>query len=112
MVMDGGRIELPARRHSEALLFEHDGHVFRLQFGCEAAELTETGAAAPIEIFINAEKVDSAMDALAGDVAILISLLLQHGATAKAIGHALRRNPNNTRTSLVGALVDKVAGFR
>lgn len=106
-----GRMSLPARRHAESLAFEYDGHRFRVMIGCDPVELTETGAALPAEVFVNADLVESGLDALAGDIAILISLLLQYGAEPKAIGHALRRNPNSSRASLVGALVDCVAGF-
>lgn len=106
-----GRITLPNRRHGESFPFRYEGHGFRVTIGCDAQELIENGHAAPLEVFVNADKVDSGLDALAGDVAILISLLLQYGAEPKAIGHALRRNPNSSRASLVGALVDRVAEF-
>jgi hypothetical protein len=105
------RAALPARRHAESFSFEHEGHFFRIMIGCDPVELIETGHAIPAEIFVNAEKTDSPLDALASDIAILMSLLLQHGAEPKAIGHALRRNPNNSRASLVGALVDALAAF-
>lgn len=97
------RTMLPARRYAEAFDLAYDGHAFRVQLG--AAD--EVGA--PLEVFVNAHKVDSALDTLAGDIAILISLLLQHGASAGTIGHALRRNPNGTRASLAGVLVDRIA---
>lgn len=106
------RIALPARRHAESFGFEHEGHRFRVQIGCEPAELEDTGQASPLEVFVNAEKTDSGLDALASDIAILMSLLLQHGCDRAAMGHALRRNPNNSRASLVGALVDAVFDFR
>jgi len=105
------RLDLPARRHAESFAFQHEGHGFHITIGCDAVELIETGQAEAAEVFINADLVDSGIDALAGDIAILISLLLQYGAEARAIGHALRRNPNNSRASLVGALVDCVAEF-
>jgi hypothetical protein len=107
-----GRVSLPNRRHAESFAFEHEGHRFRVMLGCDPIELTETGAALPAEVFVNADLVESGLDALAGDIAILISLLLQYGAEPKAIGHALRRNPNNSRSSLVGAIADCVADFR
>lgn len=100
------RIRLPARRYAEAFDFNHEGHGFHVAIGL----MDDTGA--PGEVFVNAHKVDSGLDALAGDIAILISLLLQHGATAAEIGHALRRNPNRSRASLAGVLVDKVAAHR
>jgi hypothetical protein len=88
---------------ASAAVVENEGHKFRVNIGL----MNEAGA--PGEIFVNAHRVDSTLDSLAGDIAILISLLLQHGATAAAIGHALRRNPNGSRASLAGVLVDRVA---
>jgi hypothetical protein len=105
------RASLPARRHAESFTFEHEGHTFRIMIGCDPVELLETGHAIAAEIFVNAEKSDRAIDALASDIAILLSLLLQYGAVPAAIGHALRRNPDHSRASLVGALVDALAGF-
>ena len=60
-------------------------------------------------VFLDAAKQNSALDAFAADVAILISLLLQHGATPAEVGHALRRAPDGTAASLVGAVVDRLA---
>jgi hypothetical protein len=45
----------------------------------------------------------------AADSAILISLLLQYDATPAEIGHALRRAPNGSAASLIGAVVDRLA---
>jgi hypothetical protein len=49
------------------------------------------------------------LDAFAADAAILLSLLLQHGATLGEIGHALRRSPNGTPASLIGVVIDRLA---
>ena len=61
------------------------------------------------EVFLDATKQNSMLDAFAADAAILISLLLQHGATAAEIGHALRRTADGTAASLIGAVVDLLA---
>lgn len=97
------RALLPSNRPSEAFGFEHLGHRFRIQVSFYP------GSTVIGEVFVNAEKTDSAIEALGGDVAILLSLLLQHGAMPATIGHALRRNPNGSRASLIGALVDELA---
>lgn len=97
------RATLPPRRDADAIRFEDgNGHVFRIHVG-----FYPSGAIG--EVFINAEKTDSAIDALGGDTAILLSLLLQRGATFKEIGHALRRNPSGTRASFIGEVVDHLA---
>jgi hypothetical protein len=99
------RAVLPPRRYAEAFQFKWDDYPYRVCIGA-----FDDGR--PCEVFVNAHKVDSALDAIAGDVAILISLLLQHGMTAAEIGHALRRNPNGTRVTIAGALADCIAAHR
>src|SRR5262249_5200082 len=60
------------------------------------------------EVFLDAAKQNSALDAFAADAAILISLLLQYGASPAEIGHTLRRAPNGEPASLIGAVVDRL----
>ena len=93
------RRRLPQRRGTIAVELEHAGHHFRMQIGC-----FPDGALG--DVFLDAAKQNSGLDAFAADVAILVSLLLQHGATPAEIGHALRRAPDGTAASLVGAVVD------
>jgi hypothetical protein len=93
------RRRLPQRRGAIAVELEHAGHRFRMQIGC-----FPDGALA--EVFLDAKKPNSTLDEFAADSAILISLLLQHGATAVEIGHALRRAPDGSPASLIGAAVD------
>ena len=85
-----------------AVELEHAGHHFRMQIGC-----FPDGALG--EVCLDAAKQNSGLDAFAADAAILVSLLLQHGATPAEIGHALRRAPDGTAASLVGAVVDRLA---
>jgi hypothetical protein len=75
-------------------------------FGCRSGASPD-GALG--EVFLDAAKQNSGLDAFAADAAILVSLLLQHGATPAEIGHALRRAPDGTAASLVGAVVDRLA---
>ena len=95
------RRRLPQRRAAIAVDLEHAGHRFRMQIGC-----FPDGAIG--EVFLNATKQNSALDAFAADASILISLLLQHNVTPAEIGHALRRAPDGTAASLVGAVVDRL----
>jgi hypothetical protein len=97
----GARKRLPNRRGAIAFELEHGGHRFRAHVGCFAN-------GSPGELFLDAAKQNSGLDALAADAAILISLLLQHGATPAEIGHALRRSPNDAPASLIGAVVDEL----
>jgi hypothetical protein len=93
------RHRLPNRRGAVAVELEHAGHRFRMQIGC-----FPDGRLA--ELFLDAAKQNSGLDAFAADAAILVSLLLQHGATPAEIGHALRRAPDGSPASLIGSAID------
>jgi hypothetical protein len=98
------RRRLPNRRGAIAVELEHAGHRFRMSVG-HYADGTRG------EVFLDAAKQNSALDAFAADAAILISLLLQYGATPAEIGHALRRMPDGAAASLVGAVVDQLSAM-
>jgi hypothetical protein len=66
------RRRLPHRRGAGALDIEHAGHRYRMQVG-----YFPDGAVG--EVFLDAAKQNSTLDAFAADAAILLSLLLQHG---------------------------------
>ena len=95
------RRRLPHRRGAVALDIEHAGHCYRMHVG-----YFPDGAVG--EVFVDATKQNSTLDALAADAAVLLSLLLQHGASPAEIGHTLRRSPNGAPASLIGAVVDEL----
>lgn len=87
------------RRSHETIAIEHDEQRYKVGLGREVAG----GRVGPvIEVFINAQKVNSALDVLASDGAILMSLLLQHGCPPDVIYHAMKRNPNGSPASPLG----------
>src|SRR5215831_20820082 len=96
------RRHLRHRRGAVALDIEHAGHRYPMHVG-----YFPDGAVG--EVFLDATKQNSMLDAFAADVAILLSLLLQYGALPAEIGHALRRAPDGTAASLVGAVIDRLA---
>jgi hypothetical protein len=95
------RRRLPHRRSAVALDIEHAGHHYRMHVG-----YFPDGAVG--EVFLDATKQNSTLDAFAADAAILLSLLLQYGTTPAEVGHALRRSPNGAPASLIGAVVDEL----
>jgi len=60
------------------------------------------------EVFAMSDKIGSDMQALTRDGAILISLALQHGCPLETMQHAISRNPDNTASSFIGALIDEL----
>ena len=95
------RQRLPNRRGAVAINFTHRDQRFCAHVGYFA-----DGALA--ELFLDAAKAASALDAFAADAAILISLLLQRGSLPAEIGHALRRAPDGSPASLIGAVDDQL----
>jgi len=95
------RTHLPNRRGAVAINFVHREQRFRAHIGHFA-----DGSIA--ELFLDAARPDSALDAFAADAAILISLLLQRGSSPAEIGHALRRAPDGSPASLIGAAIDQL----
>jgi hypothetical protein len=96
------RERLPNRRNAFAFGLEHGGLRFRAHVG-----FFQSGKVG--EVFLDAAKPDSAIDAFGADAAILISLLLQRGAPLDEIGHALRRAPNGSPASLIGQVIDQLS---
>lgn len=96
------RTRLPDRRPALAFDFQHANLLYRGHAG-----FFDDGNLG--ELFLNASKQNSALDAFAADAAILISLLLQRGSTVPEIAHALRQTPNGTPASLIGATVNELA---
>lgn len=60
------------------------------------------------EIFISTRKVGTAQDALARDIAILMSLCLQHGCNLSTMKHALTREADGSPSTIAGAVADKL----
>jgi hypothetical protein len=88
--------------------FRFDNHGFTIGIGRDLIN-AQTGEVGPVnEMFLKAEKVDSMADALASDVAILISLLLQYRCPAATIAAALKRDAAGVPATLVGFVADLV----
>jgi hypothetical protein len=98
------RCRPPNRRGAIAFQFSHANQRYRAHVGFFAS-------GTPSELFLNAIKPDTTLDALAADASILISLLLQHHASVSEINHALRRTPDGAAASLIGAAVDELAAL-
>jgi hypothetical protein len=108
----------PANRRShETIAIEHEGQRYKIGLGrdvmAKPSEIDFSGEDISIpvdaiklgpivEVFCNAQQVNSTVDVLVGDGAILISLLLQHGCPPATIFHAMKRNPDGTAASPLG----------
>lgn len=101
------RQKLPDRREADVLEFVH-----RLPGGT-AQPMTATigrGADGRIaEIFIDPPKLSNDAANLARDVAMLISIALQHGVSAEELQLAVGRAEDGTPHSIAGSALDLIA---
>ncbi|MBR1150112.1 hypothetical protein [Bradyrhizobium sp. JYMT SZCCT0428] len=96
------RHRLASRRAHETVAIEHEGQRYKVGLGRELV-CGERGLVGPIvEIFLNAQKVNTQADVLASDGAILMSMLLQYGCPPVDIAHAMKRNPDGSPASPLG----------
>lgn len=80
------RLVLPNRRHAERLRFYHNGTEF-------AGTLGYVGIDDPLpsEIFLEGGKAGSSLQALCRDVAVIVSIALQHGTPLELMRQAITR---------------------
>lgn len=91
-----------SRRSHETIAIEHEGQRYKVGLGRELFCI-ECGMLGPIvEVFLNAQKVNSPIDVLVSDGAILISMLIQHGCPPADIARAMKRNPDGSPSSPLG----------
>ena len=94
---------LAARRQSETFEVEFGGfrkpHTITVSF-------YEDGL--PGEVFISGGKSGEAVEAIARDGAILLSMCLQHGVPLDTIKNALTRDGQDQPLSIVAAVVDQL----
>ncbi|HLZ99996.1 MAG TPA: hypothetical protein VKP66_18810 [Steroidobacteraceae bacterium] len=93
-------------RALETIAIEHENQRYKIGLGREIACNGSCGGnpyLGPIvEVFLNAQKVNSQLDCLASDGAILMSKLIQYGCPAEEIHHSLKRNPDGSPASPLG----------
>ncbi len=113
------RRRLPNRRPSHTETLEIGGQAFTATVGFDP----ETGQ--PREIFLNAGKEGSLLNALLTDAAVVVSIALQHGIPAAALAKSVGRLPSSpvgpadldrapgqkVPASPIGAALDLVSSF-
>ncbi|CUT12515.1 hypothetical protein BF49_3595 [Bradyrhizobium sp.] len=94
------RIRPADRRAHETIAIEHESQRYKIGLGRELLPGRKLGPI--VEVFLNAQQVNSQIDVLASDGAILMSLLIQHGCPVDVIRHAMKRNPDGSPASPLG----------
>lgn len=90
------------REHAPIGFTTADGFRYTAGLGC-------FGDGRLAEIFLNADKVGTAIETAARDSAVVASLALQHGIQPDTIRHALTRNGNSDARGPLGELLDLLA---
>ena len=103
------RHRLANRRALETFAIEHEGQRYKVSLGRELVCIDRGRFGPVMEVFVNAQQVNSAADVLASDGAILMSLLLQHGCPVETINHAMKRNPDGSPSSPLGRAAALIA---
>jgi hypothetical protein len=90
------------RRTHETIAIQHEGQRYKVGLGRELICIERARLGPIVEVFLNAQQVNSQVDVLASDGAILMSLLLQYGCPREVIAHAMKRNPDGSPASPLG----------
>jgi hypothetical protein len=103
--MSDDRHILPQRRASETFEIAHGNQrnlyiVTVSRFADDPARVAE--------IFVTGAKSGSALEAVARDAAIMVSIALQHGAPLKAIQHSITREQDGAPSTVIGAVIDRL----
>jgi hypothetical protein len=93
---------LPNRRASETFNFAHQGHDY-------IATVSRDNSGKVAEIFLNASKSGTAIEAYAHDAALMISIALQYGVPLSALCHAVKRDSGGHPSSPIGTALDQLA---
>ncbi|WP_461321534.1 TSCPD domain-containing protein [Bradyrhizobium barranii] len=94
---------MPLRRQAET---------FEMSFGgvnrCYAVSLGFYEDGARGEVFISGGKSGEAVEAIARDGAVLLSLALQYGAQIENMASAITRDGQGQPSTIIGAVIDRL----
>lgn len=95
------REPLPQRRRSTNVTFKFQGMPVELQMG-----FYNDGRLG--EIFLNTYTFGSQMDVIMHDVALAVSIALQHGATMDELSHSAARAEGGKADGIISVIADTV----
>lgn len=100
------RHPLPSRRHSDTIPFDHD----RIKYFASYGRAVGPGAVlGPVmEVFLQGGKAGSAVEAVARDSAVAVSIALQHGAPLQVLQHSMTRLDSGAAAGPMGAALDVI----
>jgi hypothetical protein len=90
------------RRHHEVIAIEHGGQRYKIGLGRELV-CVERGRLGPVvEVFVSAQQVNSTMDVVVSDAAILMSMLIQYGCPPEQIVKSMKHSSDGSPSSPIG----------
>ncbi|WP_089177122.1 hypothetical protein [Bosea sp. AS-1] len=98
------RQRLPSRRPSLGIQVDHPGHFSAVSYAVSIG--FHQGFVR--EVFISCNKLTTAMHTSGLEVATLISIALQHGASLEELAGAMPREEDGTAQGAAGAVLDAV----
>jgi ribonucleoside-diphosphate reductase alpha chain len=110
------RKTLPNRRAAETVTFNWGRWSYSITFGFfddEQSELDNSDCSSklkPAEVFVSGsvKNLNTELDAVARDGALLVSLALQYGCSAETLANAVSRNGGGEPASIIGAVIDQI----
>ena len=106
------RIDLPSRRPATTFLVEHESQEYCVTVGQNWTPPTDDAPglldldAEPVEVFVQAKRTSSSIEAVARDAAIIASWAMQLGAPFERMALSMSRDPQGRPLSVVGAVLD------
>jgi hypothetical protein len=102
------RVRPANRRALEIVAIEHESQHFKIGLGRDLVCVEQQLLGPVVEVWLNAQKVNSPIDVLASDGAILMSLLIQYGHPIEEIARSMKRNPDGSPASILGLVAAEV----
>lgn len=92
---------LPNRRFIEHFDLAHGNHTYQIGIG-----YYKDGR--PAEIFIDAGKAGTDLRTTAHDLAVAVSIALQHGATIEEMRHTFARDDEGNPSGIAASILDRL----
>jgi hypothetical protein len=105
------RTKLPERREALTISIIHPGtenHIRPVTYDISMGFPNGIPQRNPKEVFISCNKVATALDIAARDIATLISIAMQHGAMVDELAAAMTRGDHGEPQGVAGAVLDAV----
>ena len=95
------RLALPNRRPCERVRLEHDGQRYYATFSEAGGQVAE--------VFLQGGKSGTAIEAIARDSGVAVSLAFQHGASLQELQKSMTRDDAASAAGPMLAALDKIA---